>query len=429
MLLTLGLLMAAPDAHAFCGAYVGSVDDGPLSNHSSKVILARDGLRTTLTLSNDIQGSASDFALLVPVPSLEEQDVRVLDPTVVEAVERYASPRLVSYTCEDFYVPPRSFNPSLGCAEYELMPQSNDVPALNSDVTVEAQFLVGEYEIVVLSAEESEDLMLWLEYEGYGVPDNTADLLQDYIDQGTQFMAAKVSLEALEDGPLWLNPLQISYESDTIGLPITLGTANSPGEQELTIYALTSWEEGQLAIANYPKREVETNDCMLEEGVDFSEHFYGELDQAFDNEDGRAGWVFEYGWAPYHCDPCVDGEALADNLVTELGFSQGSQAAYFSKLRMRYTPDQVLGDLNLVGTRITDNEQVRYIEFNASMGDRFEVCGQGFVETLGDCYEEFDELDREHRRSKRGCSSQPLGRGWMVLGLIGVLLMARRRAR
>ena len=124
MILTLGLMMAAaPDAQAFCGAYVGSVDDGPLSNHSSKVILARDGLRTTLTLSNDIQGSASDFAMLIPVPSLEEQDVRVLDPTVVEAVERYSSPRLVSYTCEDFYVAPRNFSPSMGCDEYELMPQ------------------------------------------------------------------------------------------------------------------------------------------------------------------------------------------------------------------------------------------------------------------------------------------------------------------
>ena len=167
---------------------------------------------------------------------------------------------------------------------------------------------------------------------------------------------------------------------------------------------------------------------MLEEGVDFSDHFYGELDQAFDNDDGQAGWVFEYGWAPYHCDPCVDGEALSENLVTELGFSQGAQGAYFSKLRMRYSPDQVTGDLNLVGSRITENEQVRYIEFNESMGDRFEVCGQGYVETLGDCYDTFDDLDQEQGRSNRGCSSRPLGRGWMVLGLLGMLVMGRRRA-
>jgi hypothetical protein len=428
MLLTLGLLTLAPQAQAFCGAYVGSVDDGPLSNHSSKVILARDGMRTTLTLSNDIQGSAGDFAMLIPVPSLQEEDVRVLDPTVVEAVENYSSPRLVSYTCEDFYEPTQRWT-TVGCNDYYQMTANADAGSVQtSTVNVEAQFLVGEYEIVVLSAVESEDLMLWLESEGYGVPDSTSDLLQEYIDQGTQFMAAKISLNALEDGPLWLNPLQISYESETIGLPITLGTANSPGEQELIIYALTSWDDGQLAITNYPKRELETNDCMLEEGVDFSDHFYGELDQAFDNDDGQAGWVFEYGWAPYHCDPCVDGEALSENLVTELGFSQGAQGAYFSKLRMRYSPDQVTGDLNLVGSRITENEQVRYIEFNESMGDRFEVCGQGYVETLGDCYDTFDDLDQEQGRSNRGCSSRPLGRGWMVLGLLGMLVMGRRRA-
>jgi hypothetical protein len=69
MALFLALMATGPEAQAFCGAYVGSVDEGPLSNHSSKVVVARDGLQTTLTLANDIEGSASDFAMLIPVPS------------------------------------------------------------------------------------------------------------------------------------------------------------------------------------------------------------------------------------------------------------------------------------------------------------------------------------------------------------------------
>lgn len=426
MHITLGLMMAlTPKAEAFCGAYVGSVDDGPLTNHSSKVILARDGLRTTLTLANDMDGDASDFAMLIPVPSLAEEDVRVLDPAVIEEVERYSAPRLVSYTCEDFYEPPRS--PSLGCYAYSPAFDMANVGAPLDSVTVEAEFMVGEYEIVVLSAEASGDLLYWLEEEGYGVPDTTADLLQETIDQGTQFMAAKVSLDALEDDPQWLNPLQISYESETLGLPITLGTANSPGEQELLIYALTDFSEGQLAIANYPKREVETNNCMLEEGADFSEHFYGELDAAFDDPDGEAGWVFEYGWAPYHCDPCPEGEALDENLVLELGFSGGSQQAYFSKLRMRYSPEQVVGDLNLVATRITENEQVRYIAHNPELGDRFPVCGQGFVDELGNCNAEHRQMRRQDRKGNPGCSSQPFNRGWVALGVMGLVLILRRR--
>ena len=51
--LGLALALAAPDAAAFCGTYVSSTEEAP-ENAASEVALVRQGLRTTLTVANDI---------------------------------------------------------------------------------------------------------------------------------------------------------------------------------------------------------------------------------------------------------------------------------------------------------------------------------------------------------------------------------------
>ena len=90
--------------------------------------------------------------------------------------------------------------------------------------------MVGEYDIVVLSAEESDDLFTWLDNEGFSVSEATADVVQEALDSGAYF-AAKVSADAdIEDGEM-LSPLQFSYNTDVFGLPIRIGTAASKGSR------------------------------------------------------------------------------------------------------------------------------------------------------------------------------------------------------
>lgn len=61
------LLAAAPQALAFCGFFVAK-GDAKLFNEASRVVLVRDGNRTVLTMVNDFQGDARDFAMVVPAP-------------------------------------------------------------------------------------------------------------------------------------------------------------------------------------------------------------------------------------------------------------------------------------------------------------------------------------------------------------------------
>ena len=322
------LLMAlSSPSHAFCGTYVGT-SDSELLNGASKVVIAREGYRTTLTLANDYDGDLDAFALVVPVPAvLGEDDVRVINPAIIDAVDAYSTPRLVQYSCDDFH--DHYYKPSRGCASQELYAMADaDDGGMNGGVVVEAEFTAGEYQIVVLSAEESTGLFVWLNENGYSVAPAAQGLLQDYIDEGSYFFAAKVDLEG--DTKDWLSPLQFSYDSPLFSLPIRLGTANSPGEQELLVYALTDQLDGRVGISNYDERTLEDNECMLPEGIAFEDWFADQLDVSL-NTDEDAGWLFEYGWTPYHCDPCPN-EPLGDQLVRDLGFSAGTYAACLSGL-------------------------------------------------------------------------------------------------
>ena len=62
-------------------------------------------------------------------------------------------------------------------------------------VVVEAQFEVGEYEIVILSANDSTALEGWLQQNGYNIPDGAEPVLRPYIEAGMKFFVAKVNTE------------------------------------------------------------------------------------------------------------------------------------------------------------------------------------------------------------------------------------------
>ena len=72
------LLTASPEARAFCGFYVAQ-GDAKIYNQSSKVVIARDGDRTVLTMASDFQGDPKEFAVVIPVPtSLKREQIHVI---------------------------------------------------------------------------------------------------------------------------------------------------------------------------------------------------------------------------------------------------------------------------------------------------------------------------------------------------------------
>lgn len=407
----LGVLLAvfSQPAHAFCGTYVGSAG-ADLYSHTSQVAIARQGNQTTLTLANDYEGSLDEFAVVIPVPSvLTAENVKVVDQEVLQRIEMYSSPRLVEYSCEDFYTPwtPDRVDFSLGCGGYaDYAVKSFDTGAnlgesAESSVTIESSFAVGEYTLAVLSAEDGTELNEWLDNYGFALGDEAAEVLQDYIESGSYFLIARVKLSGTTTDQTWLSPLQITYDSDIFSLPIRLGTLNSPGVQDLIVYTITDQYQGHVGIQNYPQVTMEA-DCMLENVDDFGSVYLARLAEKFDGQDG--GWVREHGWGAYHCDPCAEGDAMSDEDVQALGFSGMSAEAYVGRLHMRYTPEAATSDLVFYYSNIQDQTQQRYIRYVEEIEDLFPICDQGEVANPGSCDALHEKWDNERKAYARGCT-------------------------
>ena len=440
------LISLSPSASAFCGTFVGDAGT-ELYNHASQVALVREGDRTTLTLGIDYDGPLDDFALVIPVPVvLGSDDVRTTDAGLLARLAQYSGPRLVAYTCADFqyyygdYGDDMGGGPrgcSLGCRDYSIEAATameadaagGDTGQIADDtVTVEAAFTEGAYEIVVLSAEESRGLYIWLDQNGYSLPAGGEAILDEYIDAGAYFFAARVHVEGPSGGdraPMGLAPLQFSYESAVFSLPVRIGTISSPGEQDLLIYTLTSGSDGQVGISNYPEVLVE-DECMWEDG---GEGFTGFYDAQFADAQAsasRPGWVTEYTWSQnYHCDPCTGEPPDADDL-SELGFTGDGWDSHFTRLHLRYRPEQVDQDLVLYTSGVAATDQIRYIAYDEQLEDMFPVCGVGWVENPGTCDEE-EEADASVDEEGRNCGAPVVPLAGLMAA--GAALVLRRRRR
>jgi len=116
-------------------------------------------------------------------------------------------------------------------------------------VKVEAKYLVGEYDILLLSAKESSGLKTWLTENGYKIPEAANEVLQPYINSNMKFFVVKVNEKEKENCLQFLRPIQISFNSPKFMLPIRLGMANADGDQDMIVYAFT--KKGRIESTNY----------------------------------------------------------------------------------------------------------------------------------------------------------------------------------
>ena len=66
------LLAYSRYAEAFCGFYVAKAET-KIFNKASQVVLARQDDKTVITMVNDFKGAPTEFAVVIPVPTLIER--------------------------------------------------------------------------------------------------------------------------------------------------------------------------------------------------------------------------------------------------------------------------------------------------------------------------------------------------------------------
>jgi hypothetical protein len=345
----------------------------------------------------------------------------------VDWIRDFSVPREVAYSCEDIFdsKPMTASGCALGfgCDSPSDVGVIGNMDSFDTGVTVESQFVEYGYEFVVLSAEESGSLFTWLSNNGYAVPSGGEAILQSYIDSGVYFLAAKVALSEMDTFDGWLPPIQLHYSSEFFGLPIRIGTISAAGPQDVIAYTLTSIEDGEVEVTNYPELTMPT-ECTWG-GDDFGDWYDEHVEAAWKAE--GAGWIKEYSWdlepdpaaQGYHCDPCTATPAAPTRDGTFGDFGLYSASAHLTRLHLRYAPEEATQDVALAVTGITGiNEQLKFIDPKPELEFLFPDCDDGWAENPGEC--PADAVPEE--------SSSALGIV-AATGALGTLLALRRRKR
>jgi hypothetical protein len=405
------LAMLGHEAMAFCGFYVSKAD-GTLKNKTSQVILVRDGNRNVITMYNDFKGDFKDFAMVVPVPVvLQKKDIKVVEQTIFNTLNEYSKPRLVEYYDQN---PCNQYN-------YDSFLKGKAAGTLNEVVVtgmayrrdkdlgikIEAKYLVGEYNILILSANESAGLKTWLNENGYKIPEGANEVLEPYIKSNLKFFVVKVNEAEKKKLPGdFLRPIQISFSSPKFMLPIRLGMANADGDQDMIVYAFT--KKGRIEATNYRTVTLPTGKNIPLFVKNNFGNFYSNLFQHQWDKEGKAIAMLEYAWdvSPNNyvkCDPCVATAPSTQDLV-QAGiwwvnrdwndYSDVNQQeedysgkvyltrVYLTRLHVRYNRKAFPQDLMFQVTPNTDNYQARYIITHPATGGFDCEAGKKYLKEL-----------------------------------------------
>jgi len=362
-------------AAAFCGFYVGEAD-AKLFNKASQVVLVRDGDRTAISMANDYRGELTKFALVVPVPVVLKRDqIAVGDRALFDHLDAYSAPRLVEYSdenpCEPRPVYPMAAVASVRGGMMEDKKGESAEKALG--VKIEAKYTVGEYDILILSATQSDGLETWLRQNGYHIPAGASAALAPYIKQKLKFFVAKVNLkEQLKTGSANLRPIQFAYEDARYMLPIRLGMINADGPQDLIVYALT--RKGRVETANYRNIKLPSDAEVPEYVAKVFPDFYKAMFAKSVADADRTAVFTEYSWDMGWCDPCA-AQPLSNDELRKLGvwwldegqnpsggrWGGGGVPVRVTRLHVRYDAEHFPEDLVFQQTADTANFQGRFV--------------------------------------------------------------------
>jgi hypothetical protein len=325
---------------------------------------------------------------------LQRDQIRTVTPQIFKTLDAYSGPRLVEYYDEN---PCQVITMLDEVAMAPMMERGTSAESAGSDfkkysVKIEAQYTVDEYDVLLLSAQESSGLEKWLTANGYKIPSGAREVLQPYINSGMKFFVVKVNMDELKKkGSQFLSPLQISFNSPKFMLPIRLGMANSSGSQDMIVYAFT--HTGRIETTNYRTVKVPTDKNVPEFVQNYFGQFYVDTYRKHRREQGQANVYLEYAWdvsgsVTQFCDPCTGNPPmLADLMTAGVDWVQQYHYGYngnvfFTRLHITYDRSHFPQDLQFEETPNRENFQARYIITHPAAGDFSCDAGRKYLQDV-----------------------------------------------
>lgn len=234
MVLALG---AARPADA-CGGFFCST--GPVDQQQESILFEVDEASTSVVVQVSYNGDPGDFSWVIPVAEVPE--LEVVPPLVLDILNAYTAPQIIprplSYeNCDD-----NDFYPSsgFGCSDAALAPApASDAgiaaPAEEErDVDVVELPRVGPYDdIVVVSSSDPQELIGWLNDNGYLITPAMEPLVVEYVSEGKMFLALKLAPDA---GVKDIQPIKFTCPAENPTIPLRLTAVAAQPDMRVVVH-------------------------------------------------------------------------------------------------------------------------------------------------------------------------------------------------
>lgn len=225
------VLLTPASASADGGFFVPDVSKD-INEPAQKAIILHEDNVEVLILQVKYEGDVDEFAWVVPVPGYPA--INVSEPLLFEELA------YLTYVSV-----PKSGRGVLECGG--IVGHGGIEPP---SVTVWEEATAGVYDYAVLSAEDPDALIDWLNSNGYAFPEDGRDIIDHYIGKDWYFVAVKIDAEGEAEG--WaegmIQPLKLSFDSDELVYPLRI-TSLSSDRCEVLLYVFA---DQKVIPAEYP---------------------------------------------------------------------------------------------------------------------------------------------------------------------------------
>lgn len=248
---------ANADGKVFLSIATGSGEAGSTMPRQRAIIAFKDGVQR-LAIDTAFTGAGEEFAWLVPLPS--EPEILPATKGMFDTAAMVTAPRVSGRGASlDAMVPgivillvtliaiwfrARRLVPlvlillSLAILFLWLPTLGGSMRGATGSFGVLQQQTVGLYDTAVLSGTRSDDVANWLGDNGFAVPEGAESVMQDYLDRGWVFAAAKLRGEAKRSDERRAHPLQFRFAVEQPVYPMALtAVGNNAIRLELFVFA------------------------------------------------------------------------------------------------------------------------------------------------------------------------------------------------
>jgi len=222
--LCLGMLAAAPRAAQACGGFFCS--QVPVDQTGEQIIFSVAPNHVTAYIQINYAGSAADFAWVVPV--LAKPEISLGSRAVFQAVGARTQPQFrVDWTGDGGFC--------AGILDPRATAGGSPPPSSGPGVTVLDASEVGPYQTVTLESHDSQQLIDWLNQNGFVQPPAALPLIDHYVRLNMLFVAIRLQQSASVGE---IQPVVLDMATQDPCVPLILTQIAAQPDMPVQVYVL-----------------------------------------------------------------------------------------------------------------------------------------------------------------------------------------------